>query len=62
MIKLRHIGDGVEIHCPSGLSYIVMRDEVIDLMPSDAQGLIDHPQWEVAYDDHDIQDNSEEEE
>ena len=45
--KMRHIGDGVVIVGKSGVSYRASRGEVISLLPIDANGLADHPEWEA---------------
>jgi hypothetical protein len=44
---MRHIGDGVVIVGKSGVSYRADRGEVVSMLPIDAEGLADHPEWEA---------------
>lgn len=46
MIPMKHVGDGVVIIGRSGARYTAARGEVIKLLPVDAEGLADHPEWE----------------
>ena len=48
LIEMTHVGDGVVIVGRSGAVYKAERGDTIRLLPIDAEGLADHPEWVAA--------------